>query len=158
MFNVFGVMAILLLAVVAVARAHGADMGMEQRMIESAGMAKVLSVILKYPLAVAAVAGAMLGSAVVAAYQEKNRLKQWALHTGISAALTPLAIKIMDESPTWDIFLGYSVIIAVASYLAISVWADKRIKEAFIRGAVHQIHSRLGDDEKPRPNDPQAPN
>ncbi len=138
----------LFAAILITAEAFGASEMGKQSIMEPSSTG-LIAFLLKYPLAVAAVAGAMIGAAVMAAYEERATVKLWALHVGISVTVTPLFIRLFGQEVAWDVFMGWAAILGVCSHLIIKAVVDKRIQEALIKGAAHQIKERMGsDDEK----------
>jgi len=146
--NLLGTLIILAVALQIADQVFGADMG-QRTMLEYPAGIKGLMLLLKNPLFILSVLGAMAGSAVMTAYAEKNRLKIFLTHTAVSIALTPLAIRMFGQASEWDSFMGWACIIGAASHLATKFMADKRIQEALIKRGANEIE-HLGE-RKPKP-------
>lgn len=117
------------------------------KMVEWPAALKGLAILLKHPLAVCSLMGALAGSAVIASYQKKEWLKIMLTNTAVAVALTPLVIRLAGEEPTPDTYAGFACIVALASHLVIKVCADRRIHDALVESAAHQIE-KFGPDDK----------
>ena len=150
MLNVIGTLAVLLVAVLAVAQAHGADMNMEQRMVEIGLGAKLVALVTKYPLIFASIIGGFLGSCIVTAYQKKDRLKQFLINLCIAVVLTPVVFTLTGLPPTLDRWIAVALAMGLFSGLVLKMIISPEVQDAFKSALVHQINERLGsgDDEK----------
>lgn len=115
---------------------------MDTRMVEIPAGIKVFGLVFKYPLAACAVLGSMAGSAVMTAYAEGKTWKVWGVHALLSLALTPLVIRLLDQEPAPDVFLGFAAIIAAVSHVGIRLISDRRIHDALAKRAANEIEHR----------------
>jgi len=146
MIQLAGILALLIAAVLIVADAHGADMG-KQAMIEPAG-AKLLSLLLKYPLLVAAAVGSIIGSLVVSSYQKKNRVQQFLVNFSIAICLTPAVFTLLETPVTWERWLACALVLGIVSGTILQWWIDPTIQAALKRAVAHQIDERIGESEE----------
>lgn len=150
MLNLAGCLVILIAAFSIAADTYGADMG-QNAMIEPAG-AKLLALILKYPLAVAAVVGSIVGAGVISAYQKKDRFKQFLINASIGITLTPFVMTFLDAAPTIDRWAACALGVGMFSGLVLKILISHEVQDAFKHAIVHQIDERLGngkhDDEE----------
>lgn len=135
------------MALAVISHAHGADMG--QRMIEVPAGAKILSILLKYPLIVAGCVGSMIGSLVVASYQKKNRVQQFLVNASIAICLTPAAFEFTDMEATIPSWLACSLILGIASGTFLKWWIDPSIQASLKHAVAHQIDKHAGGGQSP---------
>jgi hypothetical protein len=149
MMQLAGILVVLVAAIWMAADAHGAEMG-KQAMIDPSGI-KLLAILAKYPLAVAAVVGSIVGASVVAAYQKKDRLKQVLINASVSITLTPGVFAFTGTEPTWDRWLACALVLGVVSGGLLKIWVDAEVQSAIRHGVAHQISKRLGSQAKDKP-------
>ncbi len=142
MLNTLGALLMLVGALLVSISSHGADMA-QQQMIEPAGF-KLITFLLKYPLAVAAVIGSFVGAAIFVSYQKKDRFKQFFINAAFSIVLAPGLFALSGITPTWDRWLALCVVLGLSSGIILRIWVDRRSQDVVKDALVHRLSRIIG--------------
>jgi hypothetical protein len=118
-----------------------------RNMVEWPAALKGLAILVKHPLAVCSVLGSMAGAAVIAAYNGRQWVRIFFTNTAVAIAVTPMVIRLAGQEPTLDTYAGFACGVAMLSHVVIKIVADKRIHNAIVEAATHQIE-RFSDKDK----------
>ncbi len=133
MFQIFGILAILVVATWMLAEAHGADMA--QRMIEQSGWL----VVLKYPLAWASVLGGIIGSAIASHFQRKDKLPKFLIGCATGIPLSPTFFTFTDIVPTISTALACGLVYGLVAWMFLELLFDREIRTAIKHGVIRRI-------------------
>ncbi len=145
MFQIMGILGLLIATVLIAADSHGADMG-KQVMLEPTGF----GLLLKYPIMWAHAVGSLIGAGISSYFQKREKLPKFLISFVVGIILSPVFFAVTDIVPLISTALACGLAMGLLVWLILEIIYSPEVRASIRHGVAHQIDKRLADGEHPK--------